>query len=108
MEEIQHYGREGRVSTRTIQVRSKGVITLPRELRRKYHVAEGDIFTVVELGDGSLLLKPGVSQVSRLGDEVAKIVAADGLSLDDVLQALDQERETYYREHYAQTGPVPG
>jgi bifunctional DNA-binding transcriptional regulator/antitoxin component of YhaV-PrlF toxin-antitoxin module len=37
----------------TIQIRKKGSITLPLESRHKYDLDEGDIFTLIDLGDGS-------------------------------------------------------
>ena len=86
----------------TVQIRRKGVITLPMELRRQYSLDEGDVLTMIDLGDGSLLLVPRVSQVARLGDEVARLMDEAGVELEAVLETLDQEREAYYREHYAQ------
>jgi len=90
-------------ATTTVQVRRKGLITLPIELRRRYNLDEGDVLTCVDLGEGAFLLTPRVSQVARLGDQVARLMEREGVSLDDVLDTLDQEREDYYREHYAQT-----
>ena len=90
------------MTTLTVQIRRKGVITLPMELRRQYSLDEGDVFTMLDLGDGSLLLVPRVSQVARLGDEVARLMDESGVELETVLETLDQEREAYYREHYAQ------
>lgn len=92
----------------TIQVRRKGTITLPRELRRRYRLDEGDILTVVDLGDGSLLLTPGVSQVAQLGDKVGRLLADAHVTVDMLLEALDEEREAYYRQHYVHTPPVSG
>ena len=89
--------------TTTVQIRSKGVITLPVELRRQYGLDEGDVFTLVDLGDGSFLLTPQVSQVARFGDRVSRLMAEKKVSLEEMLEALDQEREAYYREHYVQT-----
>jgi AbrB family looped-hinge helix DNA binding protein len=88
------------VST-TLQIRSKGVVTLPIELRRKYGLQEGDIITLVDLGDGSFILTPLITQVDRLGDRVAQIMEEEGVTLDDILSALDEERERYYQERYA-------
>jgi len=88
--------------TTTVQIRRKGVITLPIELRRQYGLAEGDIFTLLDLGDGSFLLTPLVSQVTRLGDQVGRLMEEKGVTVEEMLEALDQEREAYYREHYAQ------
>jgi bifunctional DNA-binding transcriptional regulator/antitoxin component of YhaV-PrlF toxin-antitoxin module len=85
----------------TIQVRKKGSFTLPMDLRTKYGVDEGDVFTLIDMGDGSFLLTPRISQVNRLGDRVAEMLSAEGVSLDDLLSTLDDERERYYQERYA-------
>jgi AbrB family looped-hinge helix DNA binding protein len=90
------------MTTTTVQIRRKGVITLPAELRRQYGLDEGDVFTLVDLGDGSFLLTPQLSQVARLGNQAARLMEEEGVTLEEMLEALDQERETYYQEHYAQ------
>lgn len=86
----------------TIQVRKKGTFTLPMDLRTKYGVDEGDVFTLIDMGDGSFLLTPRISQVNRLGDRVSEMLSAEGVSLDDLLNTLDDERERYYQERYAE------
>jgi AbrB family looped-hinge helix DNA binding protein len=91
------------MSTLTVQIRRKGVITLPVELRNRYGLDEGDVFTLEDLGDGSFLLIPRVSQVGHLGDRVAELMEEEGVSPEEVLKALEEEREAYYREHYAKT-----
>lgn len=88
------------MTTNTIQVRKKGTFTLPMDLRTKYGVDEGDVFTLIDLGDGSFLLIPLISQVNRLGDRVAEILSSEGVSLEDLLSTLDDERERYYQERY--------
>ena len=80
------------MATTTIQVRKKGSLTLPIELRAKYGV---------DMGDGSFLLTPRVSQVNCLGDRVAEILRDENVSLDDLLTTLDEEREQYYKDRYA-------
>ena len=84
-----------------VQVRGKGSITLPIELRRAYQVDEGDVFTITALGDGSFLLTPQASKVQQLGQRIVDEMVASGVTLDDLLAALDDEREAYHREHYA-------
>ena len=91
------------MATMTVQIRRKGLITLPVELRRQYDLGEGDVFTLMDLGDGSFLLTPRVSQVARLGDQVARLMAEEGVDMEEMLETLDQEREAYYQEHYART-----
>lgn len=90
------------METKIIQIRQKGVITIPVELRRKYGLSEGDIFTLVDLGEGAFILTPGSSEVARLGDQVAKILREEGVSTEDLLRALEEEREEYYKEKYVQ------
>lgn len=87
--------------TMTIQIRQKGTITLPQELRRRYGLGDGDVLTLVDLGDGSFFLIPRVSKVAQLGEQAAAALAEQGVGLDEILLALDQERAEYYREHYA-------
>jgi bifunctional DNA-binding transcriptional regulator/antitoxin component of YhaV-PrlF toxin-antitoxin module len=90
------------MSAVNIQLRRKGILTLPVSLRRKYNLGENDVFTLEDLGDGSFLLIPKVSNVARLGDRVAEVMAEEDVSLQDMLEALDEERQDYYREHYDQ------
>ena len=90
------------MSAVNIQLRRKGILTLPVSLRRKYNLDENDVFTLEDLGNGSFLLIPKVSNVARLGDRVAEVMAEEDVSLEDMLEALDEERQNYYREYYDQ------
>lgn len=89
------------VNSIIIQIRSKGTLTLPIELRRKYGLDEGNILNMIDLGDGSFLLTPVVTQVDRYGDRVAKAMEDEAVSIDEVLTTLDEERERFYQERYA-------
>lgn len=84
----------------TIQIRSKGTITLPASLRKKYKLDEGEVLTLIDLGEGTILLKPRVSQVDKLSRRIAKRLKEENVSLDDLLTALDEERKIYYQENY--------
>ena len=90
------------MSAVNIQLRRKGILTLPVSLRRKYSLEENDVFTLEDLGNGSFLLIAKVSNVARLGDRVTEVMAEEGVSLEEMLEALDEERQEYYREHYDQ------
>jgi bifunctional DNA-binding transcriptional regulator/antitoxin component of YhaV-PrlF toxin-antitoxin module len=85
----------------TIQVRKKGSFTLPMDLRTKYGVDEGDVFNLIDMGDGSFMLTPRTLQVKRLGNRIEEILDEEGVSLDDLLTGLDEERERYYQDRYA-------
>lgn len=85
----------------TLQIRGKGTITLPASLRKKYNLEEGEVLTIIDLGEGTILLKPMVSQVNKLSSRIARRLKEENVTLDDLLQKLDEERKTYYKEHYA-------
>ena len=67
----------------TIQVRQRGTLTLPSELRERYGLANGDPMTVVDL-DGAILLTPKVLLVPRLAAEMERLRTARKLSLKDL------------------------
>ena len=75
-----------------------------RQARVGEHVIhEGDVITLIDLGDGSFLLTPIITQVDRLGDRVARTIAEAGVSEEEILAALDEERERYYQERYIES-----
>ena len=96
------------MASTTIQIRQKGVITIPAELRRQYGLFEGDVYTLVDLGDGSFLLTPNVSQLARMGDQALELLNNEGVAVEELLEVLDEEREQYYRDHYGKPRSIPG
>lgn len=62
-------------------MRKKGSITLPVQLHARYGLSEGDIFTLIDLGDGSFLLTPHPSQINRLGNRIAELLEEEGVTL---------------------------
>lgn len=83
-----------------VQLRSKGTFVLPKRLRQKYGFQPGDVFALIDLGEGAFVLTPQVSSLAALGDKVAGVMEEEGVALEEMLDSLEQERERYYREHY--------
>ena len=83
----------------TVQVRKRGTLTLPAELRDKYGIKPGDTFRLVDL-DGILVLTPMAPLVPELAREIERIRAELGLTTDELLEGLRQQRDRYYRERY--------
>jgi len=88
----------------TLQIRKRGVVTLPAELRQKYNIQEGDSFRVLDL-DGIFVLTPMVPMVPELAREIEKVRLEAGLSIEDLLKSLRQHRERYHRETYESSQP---
>lgn len=84
----------------SIQVRKRGVVTLPAELREKYSIEEGDTFRLVDL-DGVFVLTRKVTLVPELADEIERLRLEAGLTTDELLDALREQRARYHADKYA-------
>jgi AbrB family looped-hinge helix DNA binding protein len=82
---------------RTIQVRGRGTVTLPAPIRERYDLAPGDPLTLIDL-DGAILLSPKVSVADKLAAEIEYLRAKAGLSLEDLLGGLREQRARYHAE----------
>ena len=89
----------------TVQVRKRGVVTLPTNLRKKYDIQVGDTFQVVDL-DGLFVFTPMVPMVPELAREIEKARVEAGLSTEELLAGLREQRERYYRETYEPNPPA--
>ena len=81
----------------TVKIRRKGTITIPAKVRKEYKLEEGQTLTVIDLGEGTILLTPKVSQVDKLANQIAEKFKDEGITLEDLLQALNELRKTYNR-----------
>jgi len=79
-----------------IQVRKRGVMTIPSELREKYSIQEGDTFQLVDM-DGIFVLTPMVPMVPELTREIERFRKESEVSMEELMQGLREERERYYQ-----------
>ena len=87
----------------TVQVRQRGTVTLPADLRQKYGIRPGDTFHLVDL-DGILVLTPMVPMVPELAREIERMRRETGLTIDELLGNLREQRQ---RTHLEQHGGQP-
>jgi len=88
----------------TIQIRKKGTFTLPSSFRQKYGIEEGEIYSYIDLGEGAILLTRKVSQVDILSRRIAGNLKEENVTLEDLLQTLDEERQKIFKEKYGDLG----
>ena len=88
----------------TIQVRQRGTLTLPAELRDKYDINPGDIYRVIDL-DGVFVLTPMAPMAPELAREIERLREAAGLSMEEMLTSLREQRERYVAEQYGAGAP---
>ena len=81
----------------TFQVRvvRRGVITLPKELRETSRIEEGDLLTLIDLGDGIVLMSSRRSRVDEIAGKPAAQWLNSGETLESLLSTLRKVRKEY-------------
>jgi AbrB family looped-hinge helix DNA binding protein len=82
-------------NTFQIQVVRRGVITLPKELRKQNQINEGDTLILIDLGNGIFVLSPRRSHVDEIADKLAKEWQESGETLESMLETLREVRAEY-------------
>jgi len=88
----------------TVQVRQRGVLTLPGELREKYGIRPGDTFRLIDL-DGIFVLTPMTSMVPELAREIERVRSESGLTIEELLSALREQRERHLAGNHVTEHP---
>ncbi len=55
---------------------------------------------MVDMGDGSILIKPYESKLTKLTEQIQKTLEEDGVTLDDLFITLREERKRLFQERY--------
>jgi AbrB family looped-hinge helix DNA binding protein len=82
-------------NTFQVQVVRRGIITLPKELREHNKIEEGDMLTLIDLGDGVVVMSPQRSRVDEIANKLAKEWQDSGESLETMLSTLREVRAEY-------------
>ena len=82
-------------TTFQVQVVRRGIITLPKELRENNRIVEGDMLTLIELGDGVVVMSLQRSLVEEISDKLAKEWQESGETLESMLATLREVRTEY-------------
>jgi AbrB family looped-hinge helix DNA binding protein len=79
-------------NTFEVKVARRGLITLPKELRDQSHINEGDTLTLIDLGDGVIVMSPRSSRVDGIANKLAKEWQDSGETLESMLTTLREVR----------------
>jgi AbrB family looped-hinge helix DNA binding protein len=83
----------------TIRVAKRGTVTLPKALRDRYQIKEGDSLTLLDL-DGVFVVSRGRSRVDELADKIGYALREQGETLESMLTVLREERARVIAEQY--------
>lgn len=89
----------------TLQVRKRGVVTFPSELRERYGIREGDTYRLVDM-DGIFILTPMTLMATELAREIERLRLEAGVSVEEFLKDLREQRARYTAEKYAEDQPA--
>ena len=84
-------------ATYTVRLRERGQLTLPQTVRRDLAVDEGDILELVQMDD-LVWWSPRRALLPELSKEFTALMEAEGVSMADLLQGLEEQRRAIARE----------
>jgi len=87
-------------TTYAVRLRDRGQLTLPQAVRKELAVDDGDILTLVQIDDLAIITRRS-SLLPKLSQEFTAIMKEDGVSLAELHQGLEEEREQIWRERQA-------
>lgn len=91
------------VKSMTAEIKARGQLTIPKKIREASHMEEGEIVSIIPVGD-SIIVTPKRLELDEARRQFKKILKGSGLSVDDLLKGLEDERENVYREKYGKKG----
>jgi bifunctional DNA-binding transcriptional regulator/antitoxin component of YhaV-PrlF toxin-antitoxin module len=83
----------------TAEIKSRGQLTIPKKIRAVTRLEEGQVVSIIPLGE-SVLITPKKLELEEARREIRKVLKASGLSVEDLLKGLKEEREKLYQETY--------
>jgi len=87
----------------TTEIKSRGQLTIPKKIRVLGYLEEGQVVSMIPVGD-SVIITPKRLELDEARREIRRLLKASGLSLENLLSGLKEEREGLYRESYGKKG----
>ena len=82
-------------NTYQVQVRRRGVITFPKELRDQNNIVDGEIFNLIKLSGDVFVISRRSSQIDKVASNLAKEWQGSGETLESMLSTLREVRADY-------------
>lgn len=85
------------------EIKSRGQLTIPKKIRDEYNLEEGQLVSIIPVGD-SLIITPKILELEEARRKIRRILKASGVSVEKLLEGMEEERETLYKERYGKKG----
>lgn len=83
-----------------VKLRERGQVTIPYEYRKDLGLGKEDVLNVLKVGD-VLILVPRQLSGDALSRKIETTMKKKGLTLDNLLSNLREQRKRYSKETYA-------
>jgi bifunctional DNA-binding transcriptional regulator/antitoxin component of YhaV-PrlF toxin-antitoxin module len=81
------------------QIKARGQLTIPKRIRETSALEEGQVVSIIPVGR-ALIVMPKRVELEEARRQIKKIVKASGVSLEDLLSGLREERKALLKESY--------
>lgn len=85
-----------------VKLRERGQLTIPYEYRKELRIGKEDVLNILKIGD-VLVLVPRQLAGDVVSRKIEGSMKKKGLTLDNLLNNLREQRKKYSRETYAKT-----
>lgn len=87
----------------TTEIKARGQLTIPKKIRVMGHLAEGQVVSIIPIGD-SVIITPKRLALDEARREIRRILSSSGLTEQDLLKGLREERKGLSQETYGKKG----
>ena len=83
----------------TAEIKSRGQLTIPKKIRVMSRLEEGQVVSIIPVGD-SVIITPKRLELDEARREIKRILKEAGMTSEDLLVGLKEEREKLYQRTY--------
>jgi len=83
------------------QIRGRGQLTIPKKVREKGVLYDGEAVSIIPIGD-SVLVTPRKLGLDEARLQLGRIMKASGVTLEELTEGLEDERRALFEETYGE------
>lgn len=81
------------------EIKSRGQLTIPKKIREMIHLDEGQVVSIIPIGE-SIIVTTKRLELDEARRQIKRIIKAAGISVEELLAGLKEERENLFKETY--------
>jgi len=81
------------------EIKSRAQLTIPKKIREMIHLDEGQLVSIIPIGQ-SIIVTTKRLELDEARRQIKRIMKAAGISVEELLAGLKEERENLFKETY--------